>query len=124
MLSWPNLARVIQTGHLLHEAFSAKSCTVNLLYGISNLPCKISQRELEYELMPNNFKIGLLIANLLWYCYCSLLYKGEDLTIGFADAAEFRLAANPFASCFVFLVVCTLAFSAAITNLERGNDYK
>ena len=30
---------------------SAESCTVNLLYGISKLVCKIDQRELEYSLM-------------------------------------------------------------------------
>ena len=33
-------------------SFSAESCTVNLLYGISKLPCKIDQRELECNFLP------------------------------------------------------------------------
>ena len=40
-------------------SFSAESCTLNLLYGISKLPCKVDQRELESYYLPLMYTVLL-----------------------------------------------------------------
>ena len=37
---------------------SVESCTLNLLYGISKLPCKIDQRELEHQIFSRSWDVS------------------------------------------------------------------